>query len=135
MVELGVALTQAGRVEEALSRLTEARTIFRESRKPLWEATALLRLGEAHFAARKPTLAMPFTERALSQLRFSGRELTYAEGLTMFGRALAGTGRAERARACWVEALSIYERVGTAEAERVRELLCSLPRDESGDDG
>ncbi len=43
--------------------------------------------------------------------------------LTVLGKALAGIGQTDRARACWQEALAIHEQLKTVEADEVRALL------------
>ena len=43
--------------------------------------------------------------------------------LTLLGRALSVLGQVDRARACWREALDLYEQSGAAEAAEVRTLL------------
>ena len=44
--------------------------------------------------------------------------------LTLLGRALTMLGQVDRARACWREALNLYEQHGgAAQAEEVRALL------------
>lgn len=51
---LGIALTRAGRLGEALAQLAEALTLFHDNRQPLWEGVTHFRLAEAHLAARRP---------------------------------------------------------------------------------
>ncbi|MGX2995286.1 BTAD domain-containing putative transcriptional regulator [Streptomyces sp. JNUCC 64] len=120
---LGMALTQADRLSEALDQLTEALTVFRESRQRLWEGMALFRLAEAHLAARRPARAAALAEQALVALREIGGEWRRGNVLTLLGRALAGLGQSDRARACWTEALVLYEELGSPEADEVRALL------------
>ncbi|MFK4274234.1 hypothetical protein, partial [Streptomyces milbemycinicus] len=43
--------------------------------------------------------------------------------LTVQGKALAAVGQTDRARKCWQEALTIYERLGSPEREEVRALM------------
>ncbi|MFH8985117.1 AfsR/SARP family transcriptional regulator [Streptomyces varsoviensis] len=119
---LGLALTRAGHFADAFSQLTAALAIFHESRQPLWEGMAHYRLAEAHLAARRPAQAAGHAEQALG-LRGIGGDWRRAIVLTVLGRALAGIGQTDRARACWQEALSIHEHLGTVEADEVRELL------------
>lgn len=44
----------------------------------------------------------------------------------MLGKALDSIGQPDRARACWHEALSIYDRLGAPEAEETRLLLAPM---------
>ncbi|WP_460066777.1 AfsR/SARP family transcriptional regulator [Streptomyces sp. YKOK-I1] len=119
---LGMALTQAGRLSEALEQLTEALALFHDNRQPLWEGVTHFRIAEAHLAARRPTLAASHAEQAIA-LRGIGGEWRRGTVLTVLGRALSAMGQQDRAKACWREALSIYERLGSSEADEVRSLL------------
>ncbi|MEU1076923.1 MULTISPECIES: BTAD domain-containing putative transcriptional regulator [unclassified Streptomyces] len=119
---LGIALTRAGRLDEALSQLGQALEVFQENRHRLWEGTTHFRIAEAHFAARRPARAAQHAEQALA-LRCIGGEWMRGNVLTTLGRALDQLGQADRARACWREALAIYESTGAAEAKDVRQLL------------
>ncbi|QSY46956.1 MULTISPECIES: AfsR/SARP family transcriptional regulator [Streptomyces] len=120
---LGRALIPAGRPEEAISRLTDSLEIFATARQRLWEGMAHHRLAEAHLAARCPAEAAHQAERALSLLNGVGGDWRRANTLTVLGRALDGVGERRRARACWQEALSVHERLESAEQAEVRHLL------------
>lgn len=119
---LGIALTRADRHSEALDELSEALTIFTENRQRLWEGTTHFRIAEAHLAARRPAQAAQHAEQALA-LRCIGGDWMRGNVLTTLGRSLAELGQADRAKACWTEALSIYQQSGAAEADEVRRLL------------
>ncbi|MET7765859.1 BTAD domain-containing putative transcriptional regulator [Streptomyces sp. NPDC005393] len=119
---LGIALTGAGSLAQALEQLTEALGLFREHRQPLWEGMAHQRLAEAQLAIRRPAEAATHAEQALA-LRGIGGEWRRAIVLTLLGKALLELGQNGRAEACWREALSIHERLGAPEAEDVRSLL------------
>ncbi|MFD9790467.1 BTAD domain-containing putative transcriptional regulator [Streptomyces sp. NPDC059070] len=122
---LGIALTRAGRLDEALEQLGRALKVFQDNRQRLWEGTTHFRIAEAHFAARRPARAAQHAEQALA-LRCIGGEWMRGNVLTTLGRALDQLGQADRARACWREALAIYESTGAAEAKDVRQLLSPL---------
>ncbi|MEU3216547.1 BTAD domain-containing putative transcriptional regulator [Streptomyces sp. NPDC006971] len=119
---LGLALTQARRLPEALDQLTQALGIFHENRQPLWEGVTHFRLAELHLAAQRYALSAAHAEQAIA-LRGIGGEWRRGTVLTVLGQALKHMGQADRARACWNEALAIYERLGADEAEEVRNLL------------
>jgi tetratricopeptide (TPR) repeat protein len=119
---LGIALTQAGQLSEALEQLTEALALFHEHRQPLWEGVTHFRIAEVHLAAQRPTLAASHAEQAIA-LRGIGGEWRRGTVLTVLGKALAIIGQSDRASACWREALTIYEQLGSTEADEVRELL------------
>ncbi|MEU9721063.1 tetratricopeptide repeat protein, partial [Streptomyces sp. NPDC047976] len=119
---LGIALTRAGRLPEALDQLGEALSLFHDNRQRLWEGVTHFRLAEAHLAAHRPAKAAAHAEQALA-LRGIGGEWRRATTLVVLGRALQLLGQPDRARTCWLEALDIFEPLGVPEAEPVRHLL------------
>ncbi|WP_409471393.1 AfsR/SARP family transcriptional regulator [Streptomyces sp. HC307] len=119
---LGVALTKADRHAEALSQYSEALTIFVDHRQRLWEGTTHFRIAEAHIAARRPARAAQHAEQALA-IGCIGGDRMRGNVLTLLGRALSTLGQLDRARACWREALNLYEENGAPEADEVRALL------------
>ncbi|MFF9059937.1 BTAD domain-containing putative transcriptional regulator [Streptomyces sp. NPDC014882] len=119
---LGVALTKADRHAEALSQFSEALTIFVDHRQRLWEGTTHFRIAEAHIAARRPARAAQHAEQALATGCIGG-DRTRGSVLTLLGHALSALGQADRSKACWREALNLYEQNGAGEAEDVRALL------------
>ncbi|MFE1951110.1 BTAD domain-containing putative transcriptional regulator [Streptomyces sp. NPDC059524] len=122
---LGMALTRAGKFTEALNQLTEALALFHENRQPLWEGVTHFRIAEAHLAAGRAPLAASHAEQAIA-LRGIGGEWRRGTVLTVLGKALAAMGQIDRARACWQEALAIYERLGSDEAGEMRQLLSPM---------
>ncbi|MFE5853276.1 BTAD domain-containing putative transcriptional regulator [Streptomyces sp. NPDC056500] len=122
---LGVALTQAGRPTDALEQLSEALDRFETSRQRLWEGTTHFRIAQAHYSARRTARAAQHAEQALA-IGCIGGDRTRANVLITLGRALAALGQADRARACWLEALALHEASGAVEADEVRELLAPL---------
>ncbi|WP_405699956.1 NB-ARC domain-containing protein [Streptomyces sp. NBC_01383] len=120
---LGLALTRAGRQNEAEGRLSEALTVFRESRQRLWEGMTLFRLAEVHLAAQRPARAAAFSEQALTVLLHIGGEWRRANVLTVLGQALDGIGQADRASVCWREALAVFDQLKAPESDIVRGLL------------
>ncbi|MGW0755229.1 BTAD domain-containing putative transcriptional regulator [Streptomyces sp. NPDC002814] len=120
---LGMALTGQGGLSAAVDRLTEALEVFRDSRQRLWEGMTLFRMAEAHLAAREPAEAAALAEQAQAVLRGIGGEWRRGNILTVLGRALSDLNQTGRARACWQEALSIYDSLDSPEAAEVRLLL------------
>ncbi|MEE4489726.1 AfsR/SARP family transcriptional regulator [Streptomyces sp. BE230] len=120
---LGLALTRAGRQNEAEGRLSEALSVFRESRQRLWEGMTLFRLAEVHLAAQRPARAAEFSEQALTVLLHIGGEWRRANVLTVLGQALDGIGQADRAKVCWQEALGVFDQLKAPESDTVRGLL------------
>ncbi|MEU8350081.1 BTAD domain-containing putative transcriptional regulator [Streptomyces sp. NPDC048845] len=123
MYALGLALTRAGRLDDATAQLTEALAVFQAGRQRLWEGMTYFRLAEVQLAARRPAEAANQAEQALTMLRGIGGDWRRANALTVLGRALSEIGQSSRAQVCWQEALAIYDRLRSAEAEDVRELL------------
>ncbi|MFD3471828.1 BTAD domain-containing putative transcriptional regulator [Streptomyces sp. NPDC058682] len=121
---LGIALTQAGRLGEALAQLAEALSLFHENRQPLWEGVTHFRLAEAHLAARRPTLAASHAEQAIA-LRGIGGEWRRATVLTVLGKALRRLGQRDRARACWRDAEAVFAQLRSTELGEVQALLAS----------
>ncbi|MFF9052686.1 BTAD domain-containing putative transcriptional regulator [Streptomyces erythrochromogenes] len=121
---LGIALTQAGRLGEALAQLTEALALFHDNRQPLWEGVTHFRLAVAHLAARRPTLAAAHAEQAIA-LRGIGGEWRRATVLTVLGKALRRLGQTDRARACWRDAETVFQQLGSAELGEVQNLLAT----------
>lgn len=122
---LGIALTEAGRHADALEQLLEALERFEANRQRLWEGTTYFRIAQAHLSARRPARAAQHAEQALA-IGCIGGDRTRANVLITLGRALSALGQADRARACWREALTLHEQTGAAEAEEVRRLLSPL---------
>lgn len=121
---LGIALTQADRLSEAHSQLSEALTLFHENRQPLWEGVTHFRLARVHLAARRPTLAASHAEQAIA-LRGIGGEWRRATVLTVLGRALRQLGQRDRARVCWRDAEVVFTQLKSPELAEVRALLAA----------
>ncbi|MFJ8545423.1 AfsR/SARP family transcriptional regulator [Streptomyces sp. NPDC093586] len=119
---LGMALTQAGRHTEALGQFNDALAIFIAHRQRLWEGTTHFRIAEAHVAARRPAQAAQHAEQALAVGCIGGDRMR-GNVLTLLGRTLSALGQVDRARACWLEALRLYEENCAPEADDVRALL------------
>ncbi|WP_151483209.1 AfsR/SARP family transcriptional regulator [Streptomyces albicerus] len=120
---LGIALTRADRHTEALSQFSDALSVFGNHRQRLWEGTTNFRIAEVHLAARRPAQAAQHAEQALA-LGCIGGDRMQGTVLTLLGRALTRLGQVDRARACWREAINLYEQNGgAAQAQEVRALL------------
>ncbi|MCC9686584.1 AfsR/SARP family transcriptional regulator [Streptomyces sp. MNU103] len=121
----GIVLSQAGRTSEALAQLDEALCIFAENRQSLWEGTTHYRIAEVHLRAGRPARAARHAEQALA-MGCIGGDWMRANALTLLGRALDTLDQGDRARACWREALTLYDETGSVEAVQVRRLLAPL---------
>ncbi|WP_128375100.1 AfsR/SARP family transcriptional regulator [Streptomyces cavernae] len=119
---LGLALTEAERISEALDELTEALQMFQLNRQRLWEGTTHFRIAQAHLSGRRPAKAAQHAEQALA-IGCIGGDRMRANVLTALGGSLDGLGQTDRARACWREALALYEQLNAPEADGVRRLL------------
>ncbi len=122
--QLGVALTRAGRHTDALTEFSDALGLFNDHRQRLWEGVTQFRIAEVHAAERRPARAAQHAEQALA-LGCIGGDRMRGNVLTLLGRSLSALGQADRARACWREALNLYEQTTAPEAEEVRALLTS----------
>lgn len=118
----GVAMIQAGRHSEALSQFSDALRIFGDHRQRLWEGTANFRIAEVHLAAHHPAQAAQHAEQALA-LGCIGGDRMRGNVLTLLGHSLTKLGQMDRAKACWREALNLYEQSGAPEADSVRALI------------
>ncbi|MEE1761735.1 AfsR/SARP family transcriptional regulator [Streptomyces sp. SP18BB07] len=124
---LGLALTSAGRHDEALGQFSDAQYIFAEHRQRLWEGNTHFRKAEVHLAARRPARAAQHAEQALA-LGCVGGDRMRGHIVALLGRALSAVGQTDRASACWRDAISLYELSGaTDEAAAVRKLIARSP--------
>ncbi|GAA4808685.1 AfsR/SARP family transcriptional regulator [Streptomyces ziwulingensis] len=119
---LGVALNQADCRTEALAEFHRAQRIFHDHRQRLWEGVTNFRIAQVHLGARRPAQAARHAEVALT-LGCIGGDRMRGNVLTLLGRALAALGQADRARACWAEAVHLYDLSSAPEADAVRVLL------------
>ncbi|MGQ4514371.1 BTAD domain-containing putative transcriptional regulator [Streptomyces sp. DW26H14] len=122
---LGIALSHAERYSEALEEFNQAVQVFEENRQRLWLGTTYFRIAQVQLATRRPGRAAQFAEQALAT-GFIGGDWMRANILTELGRALDTLAQPGRARACWVEALALYEAIGADQAAEVRLLLTPL---------
>ncbi|MEV0575496.1 MULTISPECIES: AfsR/SARP family transcriptional regulator [unclassified Streptomyces] len=120
---LGLALIGSRQTSRAQNVLLEALHIFRESRQRLWHGMTLFRLAELHMAEQQAAQAAAHAEQALAVLRGIGGDWRRANVLTVLGQALAAIGQTDRAQVCWNEALTIFDTLGSPEAESVRALV------------
>ncbi|MGP3967328.1 BTAD domain-containing putative transcriptional regulator [Streptomyces sp. 6N223] len=124
---LGIALAEDGQHAAALDEFTAALKNFRSNRQRVWEGLTLFRLAEMHLAMDDAPRAATLAEEALAQLRTAGGPLWRANVLTVLGRALDAIGHSGRARACWEQALTVFEEQDSPEVVEVRNLLASTP--------
>ncbi|MGW4994218.1 AfsR/SARP family transcriptional regulator [Streptomyces mirabilis] len=125
---LGLALTWASRYAEARNVLNEARKVFQDGRQRIWEGLTHFRLAEVDLADQRPREAATHAEQALVILADMGGQWRRANILTVLGRALHALGETDRARACWHDALGIFDELNAAESQEVRDLLSDSAR-------
>ncbi|RKN23261.1 AfsR/SARP family transcriptional regulator [Streptomyces radicis] len=123
---LGVLLTAAGEHAAAFDELSAALAGFEENRQRVWVGMTFIRMAEATLGTDAPDGSAALAERAVAQFRDVGNEWMQARALTMLGRALDAVGQPGRARACWQQALTAFEKLGSGEAAEVRNLLGSV---------
>jgi hypothetical protein len=70
-------------------------------------------------ASRSPAGSLT-VRRALGDLRGQ------ADSLRELGETVRALGRSEEGRAYWLEALAIFEQLGTSDVDRIRDLLAGL---------
>ncbi|MCF3963123.1 AfsR/SARP family transcriptional regulator [Streptomyces fuscigenes] len=122
---LGIALSHAERFAEAMTEFQQAIEVFEENRQRLWLGTTYFRIAQVQLATGRPGQAAQLAEQALAT-GFIGGDWMRANILTELGKALNALSQAGRARACWREALSLYEATGADQAAEVRLLLTPL---------
>ncbi|WP_240930057.1 AfsR/SARP family transcriptional regulator [Streptomyces coryli] len=120
---LGMALAAMGSHTAAESEYAQALQTFEENRQQFWEGMTLFRLAELHLDARRPARAAAHAEQSLARLRDLGGRQRRATTLTLLGRSLDALGQHVRARACWAEALAIFDELDAPEAAELRDLL------------
>ncbi|MFF9220380.1 AfsR/SARP family transcriptional regulator [Streptomyces viridosporus] len=123
---LGLALAKADRHAEALSQFVDAQGIFTEHRQRLWVGNTHFRMAEVHLSAARPAQAAQHAEQALA-LGCVGGDRMRGNVVALLGRALSELEQADRAKACWQDALNLYEQCGAVEAAGVRALLNGTP--------
>ncbi|WP_440098565.1 BTAD domain-containing putative transcriptional regulator [Streptosporangium sp. H16] len=123
MYQSAVVLRDAGRPEEALSRLVKSRKAYRRLKQRVREGATLLRMAETHLAMGQPDSAVDCAEDSLALMAEAGNEWIQGKALVALGQAFSRLGQPGRAGACLTEALEIFVRRNMPEADEVRALL------------
>jgi DNA-binding SARP family transcriptional activator len=122
---LGIALSEDGQHAPAFSEFSMALESFQSSRQRVWEGLTLYRLAAVKLAMDEPAEAATLAERALALLRDASGPTWRAAVLTVLGRSLDTIGHSGRARACWEQALEVFEEHDSPEAAQLRNLLAA----------
>jgi len=120
---IGEVQLQAGDYEAAGANLRQALAVYRSLGMPDGEASALNDLGELALARSDPAGACEQFEMARDISADIAMPLPQARAMEGIGRCLSQTGDADRGMASLLEALAIYERIGSPRAERVRRMI------------
>lgn len=129
LYNLGVALTEAGRTEEALARYTESLAFSRMVGARLREAHTLTHLASANLDRGRPREAVRRAEQALDVFG-GGPEVDRGHALAVLGRGLEATGDHAGAQARLTEACAVLAGEDGPALRDVRAHLWRLhPRD------
>ncbi|MDI5971453.1 BTAD domain-containing putative transcriptional regulator, partial [Streptomyces sp. SL13] len=123
LYQLGFTMAAGGDQDGALARFTEALAIFRESRQTVWEGATLRRMAQTQLASGRLRQAASLAEQSLAVVGDGDVQWQKPEVLVTLGTALHRIGQADRARACWHNALSLLSDPDSEPARQVRELL------------
>ncbi|WP_165968174.1 ATP-binding protein [Saccharopolyspora elongata] len=122
---LGVAYMGLREHEKARSHFSDALTLYREVGEVYGESYILNELGELHLALDEPATALLMYREALRIRQGIGYRRGEGQSLRDLGRAQCAAGDREQARAHWEKAFTIFEELGDAEADSVRQELDS----------
>jgi DNA-binding SARP family transcriptional activator len=120
---LGNVHERLGRYQEALDCLRESLAIRRDLGDRAGQASCLTDLGIAHQRQGRHQDALDCLEESLNIRRELGDSYGQADSLRALGVTLRALGHAEEARAHLRQALAIFERLKTTDADQVRALL------------
>ncbi|WP_066375589.1 AfsR/SARP family transcriptional regulator [Herbidospora mongoliensis] len=120
---LGVVLSYVGRLNEAVVHHAECLDFFRASNQRVWEQRVCVRLANTLITAERFQEAARHAEQALQVSREITHPYGEAQSLTALGKALRGLGSRTRSRDALEKALDLFIRLGSAEADDVRQLL------------
>ncbi|MFB9925473.1 tetratricopeptide repeat protein [Amycolatopsis halotolerans] len=121
--ELGAALRLLGELESAEKCHTEALDIFSELGNQLGKAETLNHMGALLLATGQAEYAGERYRSALPLAREVNSPLEEAQALAGLGRCALSRGDQDAARDCLRAALEIFDRIGSSEADSVRNYL------------
>jgi tetratricopeptide (TPR) repeat protein len=124
---LGIVLQRQSREEAAVACLRESLTIYHELGARESQAESCHNLGVVYRQQGQYDQALASLREGLAIRREFGEPHAVAESLRELGVTLRELGRGEEARMQWLQALAIFERLPTTDADQVRALLADLP--------
>ena len=125
--ELGELLRRAGDYSDAARALDRALSIYREVGNPAGEVEALTHVGALWLARGEPDRARRNYQQAMDRLTDDSETIDRARALEGIGRCDLAEGRTADGTAALRQALSIYERIGAAQAAGLADQLRVLP--------
>jgi tetratricopeptide (TPR) repeat protein len=123
---LGEASRDAGRYGEAISKLSEARTLAVEMNEPYHEMQCLLALGKTYARAAMVPLALTTLQEALLFANRVGARHELARILEALAGAELAAGDLVSAREHVTSALAVYSEIAAPEAKAASRLLAEL---------
>ncbi|MFE1507883.1 BTAD domain-containing putative transcriptional regulator [Streptomyces sp. NPDC058726] len=107
LADRSAALRDSGRLEEAITPLRQAMTIFRELGHTEGRASTVANLGDAYLLSGHLRKAVEYTRRGLVIARATGNAWSEGIALTNLGDAYQRLGRFDEAVACLQQALTL----------------------------
>jgi tetratricopeptide (TPR) repeat protein/transcriptional regulator with XRE-family HTH domain len=118
MHQLGAALHASGAYRQAAASQEQALELYRDLGDRAGEAETLIALGNVALALNDPAAAGPSFELARSIAADIASPLLQARALEGEGRCHRQDGRLAESRAALSQAVQIYQRIGSADADR-----------------
>jgi DNA-binding SARP family transcriptional activator/DNA-binding XRE family transcriptional regulator len=125
---LGEVSLRQSEYQQAISYLRQAVALFRQIGDQYGETMALRNLAEALHGIGQPAAARVELAAALSLAAGTGNTYQQAGTHHDLAESYHRAGQDERARDHWQQALTLYTRLGAAEADRVRSRLSHSSR-------
>lgn len=111
---------ELGEYEQALGYSRPALQLHEQGKDQLKTIEALITLAHIHYALRVPAASADAAQRAVELCQLPLDAPIVAEALQIGGHALRALGNQAAARASWLRALTILDRLGSTDADSVR---------------
>jgi tetratricopeptide (TPR) repeat protein len=122
---LGGVCEALGQFDDAVAWYESALALFVREGDPAGQGAVLANLAEASYRAGRAAAAVDHGQQAVAVCRTAGNRHGEGQALQYLGCGLAALGEAERARACWRDALAVYTALDSPAGHEVRALLGS----------